>query len=123
MLSGHLSHQIEHHLFPDIPAARYPEMAPRVREICERYGQAYNTGTFRKQFGSVVRRLLVNAWPTRPKEKATALAPSREPLENGATANAPLGEAPGARVPPSVHAEPTLSRIFARRAVAKRRAA
>ena len=29
-----LSHQIEHHMFPDLPAARYPEMAPRVREIC-----------------------------------------------------------------------------------------
>ncbi|HET9599344.1 MAG TPA: acyl-CoA desaturase, partial [Anaeromyxobacteraceae bacterium] len=41
LLTGHLSHQIEHHLFPDIPAARYPEMAPRVRAICARYGQAY----------------------------------------------------------------------------------
>jgi linoleoyl-CoA desaturase len=58
VLTGHLSHQIEHHLFPDIPAARYPEMAPRVRELCERYGQAYNTGSFAKQLGSVVKRLL-----------------------------------------------------------------
>ena len=46
VLTGHLSHQIEHHLFPDLPAARYPEMAPRVREICARYGQPYNTGSF-----------------------------------------------------------------------------
>ena len=29
ILSGHLSHQIEHHLFPDLPAPRYPEIAPR----------------------------------------------------------------------------------------------
>src|SRR5262252_7107708 len=42
--TGHLSHQIEHPLFPDIPASRYPEMAPRVRELCERYGQSYDTG-------------------------------------------------------------------------------
>ncbi len=55
--SGHLSHQIEHHLFPDIPAARYPEMAPAVRAICERYGQSYNTGSFAKQLGSVARQI------------------------------------------------------------------
>ncbi len=72
VLSGHLSHQIEHHLFPDIPASRYPEMAPRVREICERYGQAYNTGSFRRQMGSVVRSLFVNALPTRSRPRAAA---------------------------------------------------
>jgi linoleoyl-CoA desaturase len=64
VLSGHLSHQIEHHLFPDIPAARYPQMAPRVREICARYGQVYNTGSFRRQLGSVVKRLFANALPS-----------------------------------------------------------
>jgi linoleoyl-CoA desaturase len=64
VLSGHLSHQIEHHLFPDLPAARYPEIAPKVREICERYGQAYNTGSFAKQLGSVARSILTNALPT-----------------------------------------------------------
>ena len=31
VLSGNLSHQIEHHLFPDMPSNRYPEVAPRVR--------------------------------------------------------------------------------------------
>ena len=44
LLSGNLSHQIEHHLFPDIPAHRYAEIAVEVREICERYGLPYNTG-------------------------------------------------------------------------------
>ena len=63
ILTGHLSHQIEHHLFPDLPAARYPEMAPRVREICRRYGQAYNTGSFRRQMGSVIARLVRHAVP------------------------------------------------------------
>lgn len=29
IMSGNLSHQIEHHLFPDLPAHRYPELAPR----------------------------------------------------------------------------------------------
>jgi fatty acid desaturase len=63
VMTGHLSHQIEHHLFPDIPAARYPEMAPRVREICERYGQFYCTGSFRRQLGTVARRILRYALP------------------------------------------------------------
>jgi linoleoyl-CoA desaturase len=63
LMTGHLSFQIEHHLFPDLPAARYPELAPRVREICERYGQAYHTGSFARQFGSVVARLFRNALP------------------------------------------------------------
>jgi fatty acid desaturase len=70
VLSGHLSHQIEHHLFPDLPAARYPEIAPRVREICERYGQAYNTGSFARQLFSVARTLVTNALPTTPPLQA-----------------------------------------------------
>jgi NADPH-dependent stearoyl-CoA 9-desaturase len=57
ILSGNLSHQIEHHLFPDLPAARYPSMAPQVREICQRYGLPYHTGPLRKQFGSVIRKI------------------------------------------------------------------
>jgi fatty acid desaturase len=58
ILTGHLSHQIEHHLFPDIPASRYPEMAPRVQEICARYGQSYNTGSFLRQLSSVIKRIV-----------------------------------------------------------------
>ncbi|MDI3289680.1 acyl-CoA desaturase [Polyangium sp. 15x6] len=67
VLSGHLSHQIEHHLFPDLPACRYPEIAPRVRAICERYGQSYNTGSFRAQLTSVARQILENALPSRAR--------------------------------------------------------
>jgi len=64
LFSGNLSHQIEHHLFPDIPARRYAEMAPRVREIAARYGQHYNTGSFLGQFLSVVRRIVVHSLPS-----------------------------------------------------------
>jgi len=63
VLSGHLSHQIEHHLFPDLPASRYPELAPRVRALCARYGLAYNTGTLWGQFATVVRRIVRLALP------------------------------------------------------------
>jgi NADPH-dependent stearoyl-CoA 9-desaturase len=63
VMTGHLSHQIEHHLFPDLPAARYPELAPKVRAICERYGQHYNTGSFVTQLGSVAKQIVANASP------------------------------------------------------------
>lgn len=62
-MSGHLSHQIEHHLFPDIPAPRYVEMAPRVRAICARYGIHYNSAGFWRQYGSVLWRILKYALP------------------------------------------------------------
>lgn len=72
ILSGHLSHQIEHHMFPDIPAHRYPEMSVRVREICARYGQAYNTGTLGAQLRSVAAKILRYALPNPPAAPAVA---------------------------------------------------
>ena len=63
-LTGNLSHQIEHHLFPDVPAIRYADMAERVREICARYGQHYNTGSFWSQFATVVARIVRYSFPT-----------------------------------------------------------
>ena len=63
LLSGNLSHQIEHHLFPDIPARRYADLAPEVQEICERYGIPYNRGPLLQQFGTVVRKIVRLAFP------------------------------------------------------------
>jgi len=67
IMSGNLSHQIEHHLFPDVPANRYAEMAPEVRAICARYGVNYNTGSLASQFGQVVWRILRHAFPSKPR--------------------------------------------------------
>lgn len=58
ILSGHLSYQIEHHLFPDMPAHRYREVAPRIQALCARYGLNYNTGPFSQQFTGVIKRIL-----------------------------------------------------------------
>jgi linoleoyl-CoA desaturase len=63
LLSGNLSHQIEHHLFPDMPARRYAEIAPEVQEICRRYGIPYNSGSLPEQFASVVRKIVKLALP------------------------------------------------------------
>ena len=57
IMSGNLSHQIEHHLFPDLPASRYPTIAGEVREICERYGLPYNTGSLSHQLGSTWKKI------------------------------------------------------------------
>jgi linoleoyl-CoA desaturase len=65
LMSGNLSHQIEHHLFPDLPASRYPEMAPIVRALCEKYGLPYNTGPLGKQIGSVWKKIFKLALPPR----------------------------------------------------------
>lgn len=74
ILTGHLSCQIEHHLFPDVPAPRYRDMAPKVQAICARYGIPYNTGRFSKQYGSVVKRILRYSFPTRTQAAQSAQA-------------------------------------------------
>jgi hypothetical protein len=37
----YLNYQIEHHLFPDVPMARYREIQPRVKALCEKHGIPY----------------------------------------------------------------------------------
>ncbi|MCW2689848.1 MAG: fatty acid desaturase [Mycobacterium sp.] len=90
ILSGNLSFQIEHHLFPDIPAHRHAEISTEVKEICKRYGIPYNSGPLPKQFGTVVRKIVKLAFPYRtprpepepavalPAETAVQAAPSVE---------------------------------------------
>jgi NADPH-dependent stearoyl-CoA 9-desaturase len=68
--SGNLGYQVEHHLFPDLPSTRYAEIAPQVKDICERYGLPYNSGPFLQQLGMVQRTILRLAFPggtQRPK--------------------------------------------------------
>jgi linoleoyl-CoA desaturase len=66
IMTGNLSHQIEHHLFPDLPSNRYGEIAPRVKELFERYDLDYCARPLPKQVYSawhkVVRLSLPNGW-------------------------------------------------------------
>jgi NADPH-dependent stearoyl-CoA 9-desaturase len=76
LLSGNLSFQVEHHLFPDMPSSRYAEIAPRVRDVCRRYGLPYNSGPLRRQLGTVHRTIIRLAFPggrPRPKQQAAPL--------------------------------------------------
>ncbi len=66
VMSGNLSHQIEHHLFPDLPSNRYAEVAPKVRAIFDDYGLNYLARPLVPQVYSawhkVVRLSFPNGW-------------------------------------------------------------
>ncbi len=77
LMAGNLSFQVEHHLYPDMPSSRYAEIAPRVRDICQRYGLPYNTGPLGKQLGSVHRTIVRLAFPGgKPRRKPGPYKPS-----------------------------------------------
>jgi NADPH-dependent stearoyl-CoA 9-desaturase len=81
LMSGNLSYQVEHHLYPDMPSSRYKEIAPKVRAICEQYRLPYNTGPFLKQWGMVQRTLIRLAFPggkVRPKAPPYVEPPAYE---------------------------------------------
>jgi NADPH-dependent stearoyl-CoA 9-desaturase len=61
--SGHLCYQIEHHLFPDLPSNRLPEIAERVRALCATYDLPYTTGSFLRQYLLTVRTICKLALP------------------------------------------------------------
>ncbi len=63
LMTGNLSYQIEHHLFPDLPSNRYSEIAPTVRAICEEYGLPYTTGPLLVQTWQTWRKVLRHALP------------------------------------------------------------
>ena len=63
ILSGNLSHQIEHHLFPDMPANRYAEAAVQIRALCREYGIHYNEASFLKQSLSMWLRMAQYSLP------------------------------------------------------------
>ncbi|OKH78067.1 stearoyl-CoA 9-desaturase [Mycobacterium sp. ST-F2] len=56
-MSGNLSHQIEHHLYPDLPSNRLYEISIRVRALCEKYDLPYTTGNFLVQYGKTWRTI------------------------------------------------------------------
>ncbi len=66
IMTGNLSHQIEHHLFPDLPSNRYAEVAPRVQALFEKYDLNYHAAPLPRQVYSawhkVVRLSLPNGW-------------------------------------------------------------
>jgi linoleoyl-CoA desaturase len=56
-MSGNLCHQIEHHLYPDLPSSRLHEISIRVRQVCDKYDLPYTTGSFLVQYGKTWRTI------------------------------------------------------------------
>ncbi|MDV7999659.1 acyl-CoA desaturase [Rhodococcus sp. IEGM 1408] len=49
-LSGNLSYQIEHHIYPDMSSNRLAEASVRVREVCRKYDLPYVAGPLPVQY-------------------------------------------------------------------------
>ncbi|MCK0091093.1 fatty acid desaturase [Rhodococcus sp. HNM0563] len=64
-MTGNLSYQIEHHLFPDLPSNRLPEIAARVRALCGKYDLPYTTGSLGRQYWLALRTIHKLALPDR----------------------------------------------------------
>jgi len=74
-MTGNLSYQIEHHLFPDLPSNRYAEIAVRVQGLCEKYDLPYTTGPLSKQYLLALRTIHKLALPDRFLKRTSDDAP------------------------------------------------
>jgi linoleoyl-CoA desaturase len=74
-MSGNLSHQIEHHLFPDLPSNRLASIAVRVRELCDKYDLPYTTGSLPVQYGKSWRTIIKLSLPNKYLRRSTDDAP------------------------------------------------
>jgi len=63
LMTGNLSYQIEHHLYPDLPSNRYKEIAPQVRALFDDYGLRYVDGSFPRQLASAWAKVFRLALP------------------------------------------------------------
>ena len=64
ILCGGLDLQIEHHLFPRLPPNRLRQIAPRVRELCAKYGVGYRSDSWPDALRAVVGELARLREPT-----------------------------------------------------------
>ncbi len=84
LMTGNLSFQIEHHLYPDLPSNRYKEISPKIQELFERYGLTYVTGPFPKQVASawktVIRLSLPNDFMSKAQDAVVStMVPGKRP--------------------------------------------
>jgi linoleoyl-CoA desaturase len=62
-MSGNLCHQIEHHLYPDLPSNRLYQLSFRIREVCDKYDLPYTTGSFVVQYAKAWRTIVKLSLP------------------------------------------------------------
>jgi NADPH-dependent stearoyl-CoA 9-desaturase len=64
-MTGNLSYQIEHHLYPDLPSNRLAEIAVRVGQVCDKYDLPYTTDSLLVQYGKAWRTIAKLSLPNR----------------------------------------------------------
>jgi NADPH-dependent stearoyl-CoA 9-desaturase len=64
-MTGNLSYQIEHHLYPDLPSNRLAEIAVRVGQVCDKYDLPYTTDSLLVQYGRAWRTIAKLSLPNR----------------------------------------------------------
>jgi fatty acid desaturase len=75
IMTGNLSYQIEHHLFPDLPSNRYQEIAPQVQALFDKYQLNYVTGPLPKQVASAWGKIIRLSFPNDFFDKTPVVAP------------------------------------------------
>ncbi|MGK2880957.1 MAG: fatty acid desaturase family protein [Mycobacterium sp.] len=99
-MSGNLCHQIEHHLYPDLPSNRLHEISLRVRDICDKYDLPYTTGSFLVQYGKTWRTIAKLSLPNQylrdtaddaPETRSERMFAELEPGYSAATAGTRRG--------------------------------
>jgi fatty acid desaturase len=75
-MTGNLSFQIEHHLFPDLPSNRYQEIAPKVQELFDRYRLTYTSGPLPRQVASAWKKVFRLSLPNDFLRKTTPSVPA-----------------------------------------------
>ena len=82
VVSGSLGYQIEHHLFPDLPSNRYPEIAVKVRALCDKYDIPYTTGPLHRQYGQALRTIMKLSLPNHMTSSDDPAPPERPDTAN-----------------------------------------
>jgi len=55
--TGHLNHQIEHHLFPNMPRHHLPEVSSKVKALCVKHGYQYHVKTMNQACRDILSKL------------------------------------------------------------------
>ncbi|MDX2356281.1 acyl-CoA desaturase [Dietzia sp. PP-33] len=74
-LSGNLSYQIEHHIYPDMSSNRLAEASVRVREVCRKYDLPYVAGPLPVQYFKAWRTIAKMSLPNHMLRRTADDAP------------------------------------------------
>ena len=77
LISGNLSYQIEHHIYPGLPAYRYRQIAPEVEAICNKHGIVYSSRGYFELCFNVFTKVGKHMFTKPVREQLAKLLPAR----------------------------------------------